>query len=128
LIKILLDQGKELKIILIPQNLTCNISQVKPVTTCNTMSTGVVLPQVQIYKPIPAPVLPAGRIPQVNLYLCYTLVRYIGNTFLSPPHSIWTPVNSSGLHMDSTGLYSRKDYLWYASRVWVRVRVRLGLG
>jgi len=37
------------------------------------MSTGVVLPQVQIYKPIPAPALPAGRIPQVNLYLCYTL-------------------------------------------------------
>jgi hypothetical protein len=32
-----------------------------------------VLPQVQIYKPIPAPVLPAGRIPQVNQYLCYTL-------------------------------------------------------
>jgi hypothetical protein len=39
------------------------------------MSTGVVLPQVQIYKPIPARVLPAGRIPQVDLYLCYTLIK-----------------------------------------------------
>jgi hypothetical protein len=32
------------------------------------------------------------------------------------------------VHMDSSGLYpkKKKDYLWYASRVWVRVRVGLG--
>jgi hypothetical protein len=31
--------------------------------------------QVQIYKPIPVPVIPAGRIPQVNLYLADSIPR-----------------------------------------------------
>ena len=55
------------------------------------------------------------------------------STFLSPLQSIWTPVDSSGLHstpLHSSDLYPKcvfeKDYLWYVSRVWVKVRVRLG--
>ena len=65
--------GKELNFFLEPQNLIWYLLQLKPVTTCNTICTGVVLPQVQIFEPIPAPVIPASWIPQVNLYLCYTL-------------------------------------------------------
>jgi hypothetical protein len=38
----------------------------------------------------------------------------------SPPESIWTPVDSSGLYPK---LVFGKDYLWYKSRVRVRVRV-----
>jgi hypothetical protein len=51
-------------------------------------------------------------------------LRPEGNTFLSPPKSIWTPLDSSGLYSKYIDYVFRKDYLWYASRVWVRVRVR----
>ena len=46
-----------------------------------------------------------------------------GSTLQSPPESIWTPLDSSGLYPKPKISVFGKDYLWYESRVRVRVRV-----
>jgi hypothetical protein len=46
----------------------------KPVKTCETAVTGMVLPQVAIFHTVPVHVTPVTKIPRVYLYPCYSLV------------------------------------------------------
>ena len=51
---------------------TCGLNLL-PVTTCNTVFTGIVLSQVEKLQPAPTPVITVANIPWVFLYLWYTL-------------------------------------------------------
>jgi hypothetical protein len=48
----------------------------KPVKTCETAVTGMVLPQVAIFHTVPVHVTPVTKIPRVYLYPCYSLLVF----------------------------------------------------